>query len=310
MTDVKQVVMWEPKRAEKRKPDGSIIPGEYVGMFRTKVKQGTPGAIRHTGQNAAGVSWDYCGVDVNSVNGVVRWIDVRTTDYGPKIVLFLETDKRLNQITCDYDVRNIHDIMNHLTGLGKELATAHINIAFWVRKKTDMDKNVKVDKDGKPIWQKNLTFRDVPEKFTFDEWKAYSEKNGLQWFQEERAGKKIWNFEAELNFWMEKVVAVQRFLLNTDTVLPFCWNSVTACENGALTADEIATINNIYESVRPLYRFPFGRNETTSENVELEPAAGYVDNAADANFPETEPAGGNAKQVDVPEIVNGDDLPF
>lgn len=31
---------------------------------------------------------------------------------------------------------------------------------------------------------------------------------------------------------------------------------------------------------------------------------------ADANFPTQEPTGGNAKQVDVPEIVNGDDLPF
>ena len=286
MNNVKQVVMWEPKRAEKRKPDGSIIPGEYVGKFRTKVQQGTPGAIRHTGKNAAGKSWDYWGLDVDSINGAVRWIDVRTTDYGPKIVLFLETDKRLNQITMDYDVRNIHDVMNHLITLKKDLATAHINISYWVRKKTDKDKNVKVGNDGKPIWQKNLSFRDVPEAYNFEAWKKYSEENGLDWFQEERKGKKEWNFEAELNFWMSKVVAVQRFLLTTDTVLPFCWNSVTACENGLLTADEIATINSIYEAVKPLYRFPFSRIETTSDDVELAPPAGYdATNAAHAANP-------------------------
>jgi len=226
---VKQVVVWEPKRAEKRKPDGAIVPGEFLGKFRTKVQQGTPGAIRHTGENAAGKSWDYWGLDVDSINGVVRWIDVRTTDYGPKIVLFLETDKRLNQITVDYDVRNIHDIMNAFLGLGKDIATAHINISYWVRKKTDKDKNVKVGNDGKPIWQKNLSFRDVPVRYNFEEWKKFSEENNLQWFQEKRAGKDVWNFEAELNFWIGKVAAVQRFLLTTDNVLPFCWNSITAC---------------------------------------------------------------------------------
>lgn len=274
MNNVKQVVLWEPKRAEKRKPDGSIIPGEYVGKFRTKVQQGTPGAIRHTGENAAGKSWDYWGLDVDSINGAVRWIDVRTTDYGPKIVLFLETDKRLNQITVDYDVRNIHDVMNHLITLKKDLATAHINISYWVRKKTDKDKNVKVGNDGKPIWQKNLSFRDVPEAYNFEAWKKYSEENGLDWFQEERKGKKEWNFEAELNFWMSKVVAVQRFLLTTETVLPFCWNSVTACETGALK-DELPHLNNVYESIKPIYQFPFRGVWTNSENVELAPPAGY-----------------------------------
>lgn len=309
---VKQVVMWEPKRAEKRKPDGSIIPGEFLGKFRTKVQQGTPGAIHHKGENAAGKTWDYWGLDVDSINGVVRWIDVRTTDYGPKIVLFLETDKRLNQITTDYDVRNIHDIMNAFLGLGKDIATAHINVSYWVRKKTDKDKNVKVGSDGKPIWQKNLSFRDVPVRYNFDEWKQFSEDNKLQWFQEERAGKKIWNFEAELNFWLGKVAAVQRFLLNTDTVLPFCWNSVTVCENGLLTADERSTIQSIYESIKPLYRFPFGRIEITSDDVELTPNGTYdANNAAHAanpfdtaanDFPTVEPG--------APVVPDFDDIPF
>ncbi len=315
MQQVKQVVIWEPRRAEKRKPDGSIIPGEFVGKFRTKVQAGTPNAIRYTGENAAGKAWDYWGLDVDSINGALRWIDVRTTDYGPKIVMFLETDKRLNQITVDYDVRNIHDVMNHLIALGKDIATAHLNISYWVRKKTDKDKNVKVGQDGKPIWQKSLSFRDVPERFTFEDWKKYSEENNLQWFEETRAGKKVWNFEAELSFWMGKLVGVQRFLLTTETCLPFTWNSVTACETGALTKEEIATIQSIYEAVKPLYRFPFGRTETTSDDVDLSPVAGYdPNNAKHAADPFNTSAGDDFPTQDVTSYPEGvpdlSDIPF
>lgn len=69
MNDVKRVVMWKPARAEKRKASGEIVPGEFVGKFRTKVKEGTPNAIRQTGRNEAGVSWDYWAVDVDSIAG-------------------------------------------------------------------------------------------------------------------------------------------------------------------------------------------------------------------------------------------------
>lgn len=323
MTQVKQVVLWEPKRAPDLDKSGKPTKKEFVGKFRTKVQEGTPGAIRHKGENpAAGIKWDFWGLDVDNVFGKVRWIDVRTTDFGPKIVLFLETDKRLNQITCDYDVNNIHDIMNVFLGLGKDLATAEIAASYWVRKKTDKDGNVKTDKDGKPFWAQSMTFRyateavNIPGRYNFQEWKTYSEENGLAWFQEERAGKKIWNYEAELKFWMSKVVDVQRFLLKTETVLPFCWNSVTACETGALK-DELPHLNNLYESIKPLYQFPFRGVWTNSENVELAPPAGYdPSNAAHAADP-FNTATADVVPFPTADVTDyettaqpGDDLPF
>lgn len=316
MNDVKKVVMWKPTRAEKRKASGEIVPGEFVGKFRTKVPEGTPGAIHQVGRNEAGVSWDYWAQEVDSVNGVVRWIDVRTTDYGPVICLFLESPKALHQITAPYDVRNIHAIMNHLCGLGKELEVAYINIAYWVRKATDAKGSLKIDKKGDPIWQKDLTFRDVPKKFSAEEWREYAEKNDLQWFQENRAGKKVWNFEKELAFWLGKVVAVQRFLLGTEKCLPFCWNSITVCESpspgGNLTRDEIAACNNIYESVKSLYRFPFSREESSADDVELAPVAGYVSGTPSPQ-PERirQPDDFPTRDVsDYENAVPGDDLPF
>lgn len=313
---LKQVIMWEPKRVPKLTASGNPVENEFVGKFRTKVQPGTPGAIHHKGQNQDGsISWDFYGVDVDSVNGKVRWVDVRTTDFGPKICLFLETEKALHQITTDYDVTTIHTVMNHLCGLGKDLETAHINISYWVRKKLDRDGKVKLDKKNKIMWARDLYFRDVPEKFTFDEWKAFSEKNNLQWFQEKRAGDTVWNFEAELSFWMEKVAAVQRFLLGTEKVLPFCWNSVTACPNGLLTADEIATASSIYEAIKPLYRFPFSRTEVSADSVELTPVEGYAaapqqrettrGNGADERFPAMEVA-----QNFENNSANFEDLPF
>lgn len=280
MNEVKRVVMWKPARAEKRKPSGEIVPGEFIGKFRAKVPEGTPGAVRQVGKNEAGISWDYWAQEVDSIAGAVRWIDVRTSDYGPTIALFLESPKSLHQITVPYDVRNIHAIMNHLCGLGKELEVAFVNVSYWVRKATDVNGRLKLDKKDNPIWQKDLTFRDVPKKFSTDEWKKFSAENDLDWFQENRAGKTVWNFEKELAFWLSKVVAVQRFLLGTEKCLPFCWNSITACESpspgGNLTREEIATCNSIYEAIRPLYRFPFSREESSADDVEFAPVAGYV----------------------------------
>lgn len=284
MNEVKRVVMWKPARAEKRKPSGEIVPGEFIGKFRAKVPEGTPGAVRQVGKNEAGISWDYWAQEVDSIAGAVRWIDVRTSDYGPTIALFLESPKSLHQITVPYDVRNIHAIMNHLCGLGKELEVAFVNVSYWVRKATDVNGRLKLDKKDNPIWQKDLTFRDVPKKFSTDEWKKFSAENDLDWFQENRAGKTVWNFEKELAFWLSKVVAVQRFLLGTEKCLPFCWNSITACESpspgGNLTREEIATCNSIYEAIRPLYRFPFSREESSADDVEFAPVAGYVSQPA------------------------------
>jgi len=277
----KQVIQWKPTRAEIKDKSGKI---SYVGKFRTKVQEGTPGAVRQFGSNAAGKSWDYWAQDVDSVAGQCRWIDVRSSDFGPMIVLFIESQKALHQITVPYDVNNIHTIMNHFLGLGKELEVAYLNISYWVRKKLDAQKNPKLDKDGNVLWARDLSFRDVPVKWDFEAWKAFAKKQSLQWFQETRAGKKVWNFEAELNFWLAQVVKVQRFLLTTEKCLPFRWNSVTAsAADGTeltLTADEIATVAAIYEGVKPLYHFGFGRNEVSADDAILTPPAGYDPNNA------------------------------
>lgn len=280
MTQVKQVVQWKPAKVEIKDKSGKV---SYVGKFRTKVQEGTPGAIRHTGSNPAGRSWDYFGQDVDSIAGQCRWIDVRTTDFGPTISIFLESPKALHQITVPYDVNNIHTILNHFLGLGKELEVAYLNVSYWVRRKLDVNKNPKLDKDGNVLWARDLSFRDVPVKWDFEEWKDYAEKNNLQWFKETRAAKQVWNFEAELNFWLSQVVKVQRFFLSTEKCLPFCWNSVTASASDGtaltLTTDEIASISAIYDGIRPLYDFKFGRNDVNADNVELVPSADYVPNA-------------------------------
>lgn len=329
MANVKQVIIWEPKRSEKRKADGSVVPNEFVGKFRTRVQEGTPNAIRHTGRNDAGVEWDYWGVDVDSIAGKVRWIDIRDGgDYGLKIALFLESQKSLHQLTIPYDVRNLRRVMNHLCGLRKELEVAVVNVSYWVRKATDKNGNPKLDNMNRPIWAKDLSFRDVPEKFTFDEWKTFAAENGLDWFQETRGGKKVWNYESELKFWTGMVVKVQRFLLGTATVLPFCWNSVTASVSDGteytLTAEEIEELNAIYELIKPLYRFPFSRVETSADNVMLAPSADHTQAEPKANHTTRQPATmatsddfptqdltsypvGNAKEVPVPD---DDDLPF
>jgi hypothetical protein len=314
MNEVKRVVMWKPARAEKRKPSGEIVPGEFIGKFRAKVPEGTPGAVRQVGKNEAGISWDYWAQEVDSIAGVVRWIDVRTSDYGPTIALFLESPKALHQITVPYDVRNIHAIMNHLCGLGKELEVAFVNVSYWVRKATDVNGRLKLDKKDNPVWQKDLTFRDVPKKFSTDEWKRFSAENDLDWFQENRAGKTVWNFEKELAFWLSKVVAVQRFLLGTEKCLPFCWNSITACEapspGGNLTREEIATCNSIYEAIRPLYRFPFSREESSADDVEFAPVAGYVSQPAAHAQPVDDFPVKDLTDYEDSQPGNVDDLPF
>lgn len=306
--EVKQVVIWKPTRAEKRKADGSIVEGEFVGKFRTKVQPNTQGAFRQHGKNQAGVTWDYWGYDVDSVNGQLRWIDCRDGgEYGATIELFLETPKSLRQLSIPFNVQNLHDVMNHLCGLKKEIEVAMLNVSYWVRLKKDKDGNLKLGKDNKPIWQKSVSFRDVPPEFTFEQWKAFAAENGLEWVQEKKIGKIEWNFQAELSYWMERVVKLQRFLLSTENVLPFCWNSMTAMKSDGtaltLTDEEIASLNAIYEGIKPLYKFPFGRTETTADDFEM--ADKSPASHPDPNFP----------TVEEPEnfennAPSGDDLPF
>ena len=312
----KQVIQWKPARVEIKDKSGNPA---YIGKFRTKVPQGTPGATHQQGRNAAGKSWDFWAQDVDSISGQLRWIDVRSTDYGPSIALFVESPKALHQISIPYDVNNIHVIMNHFLGLGKELEVAYLNISYWVRKKLNFDKIPKLDKDGNVIWAKDISFRDVPVKWDFEAWKAFSEEHGLNWFQEMRAGKKVWNYEAELQFWQKQVVRLQRFLLTTEKCLPFCWNSITASASDGtemtLTDNEIASVNAIYEGIKPLYNFNFGNERTNADDAILAPPVGYyaknTEHAANPfdtvgiTFPAAEPTNYENNAPDP-----GEDLPF
>jgi hypothetical protein len=272
---MKKVIFWEPKRAEKRKPDGSIVPAEFVGKFRTKVEASTPGAINYAGTLANGKAYDYNGIDVDAISGKLRWIDKQDNgEYGTNLVIFLESDKFLHRISVKYDPYNLKDVMNHLCGLGKDVLTYVINVSYWVRKAKTQDGGFKVNNKGEAVWNKSLSFRDVPVQFTFEQWKEFAQANGLEWTQVKRAnGDKEWNSDAEYKYWDGRMVELQRFLLKSGAALPFCYNSMIACEvpnpsgGGNLTADEIALCNSVYERVRADYAFPFGRAEKSADDA-------------------------------------------
>ena len=320
MENVKRIVVWQPKTAKKKNPSGKIEP---VGKFRTKVPQGTPNAVRYAGENEAKKKWDFWGVDVDSVNGVVRWVDIRTSDYGTSIVLFLETNTRLNQVEISLggkgktDAVVLRNVVNHLCGLKKELATAVVNLSYWVRPKVNSMGQPKLNKDNEPILAKTVMFGDVPEKYTFDEWRGFAQENGLEWVKEKRGLDDVWNNSAEVEFWIKQVAKIQRFLLGTPNVLPFCWNSVTASASdgtdATLTADEIEKTREVYERIKRQYQTPYARQSVMADDVALEPqdANDAAEPAApfDTGFP-TEPPPGNGYEVEVPAGDYEDDLPF
>ena len=191
--------------------------------------------------------------------------------------------------------------------------------------KVDFNKVVKLDKENKPLWKKTIQFRDVTPEFSFDEWKAFAAENGLEWVQTKKIGKTEWDFQAHLAYWMGRVVKLQRFLLTTESVLPFCWNSMTASASDGtvltLTEGEIASLKAIYEGVKPLYKFPFGKAEATADDFESRnyvaqvatPAVAYANN--DDGFPDVDLSNGNAKEVEFSQGWPGSggddsDLPF
>lgn len=272
---MKNVIFWEPKRTEKLKTDGTPFPLDYVGKFRTKVNQGTPGAINFAGTLANGKKYDYWGLDVDSIAGKLRWIDKQDNgEYGTNLALFLESEKYLHKISVRYDPYNLKDVLNHLCGMGKEVASRVINISYWVRKAQKADKSLKVNDSGEPIWNKSLSFRDITPQFTFDEWKDFAQTNGLEWQQIKRAdGKKEWISDAEYQYWDGRLLGIQRFLLKEGLALPFSYNSMIACEapnpsgGGNLTADEIEQCKEIYERVKGEYKFPFSKNTVSADDV-------------------------------------------
>ena len=308
--NLKPVFQYKPVKTEKLK-GGKIVPGEFEGAFRTKVAPGTPGSKHHTGENAAGKKWDFHAVDVFGISGTLRWIDCRTSDYGSTIELFLETEKSLRQISIPFGVDNLHDVMNSLCGLKGEVHTAMLNVGYWVRMKVDFNKVVKLDKENKPLWEKTIQFRDVTPEFSFDEWKAFAAENGLEWVQTKKIGKTEWDFQAHLAYWMGRVVKLQRFLLTTESVLPFCWNSMTASASDGtvltLTEGEIASLKAIYEGVKPLYKFPFGKAEATADDFESRnyvPALAVAPANGDSGFPDIDLSEQNNEQEEI------DPLPF
>ena len=307
--NLKPVFQYKPVKTEKLK-GGKIVPGEFEGAFRTKVAPGTPGSKHHTGENAAGKKWDFHAVDVFGISGTLRWIDCRTSDYGSTIELFLETEKSLRQISIPFGVDNLHDVMNSLCGLKGEVHTAMLNVGYWVRMKVDFNKVVKLDKENKPLWKKTIQFRDVTPEFSFDEWKAFAAENGLEWVQTKKIGKTEWDFQAHLAYWMGRVVKLQRFLLTTESVLPFCWNSMTASASDGtvltLTEGEIASLKAIYEGVKPLYKFPFGKAEATADDFESRnyvPALAVAPANGDSGFPDIDLS-------DQEPPIEIDELPF
>ncbi len=272
---MKKVILWEVKRTEKRKADGSPIHGEYVGKFRTKVDPGTPGSIRHAGTLANGREYDYTGLDVDAISGKLRWIDKRDGgDFGTNLVLFLESEKFLHQISIKYDPYNLKDVLNSLCGLGKTVSTQVINVSYWVRKAKTADGSFKVNDKGEPVWNRSLSFRDIAPQFNFDQWKDFAQTNGLEWKQIKKAnGDKEWISDAEYKYWDGRLLGIQRFLLSEGVALPFMYNSMIGCEapnpsgGGNLTPAEIAQCNEIYERVKGDFKFPFGRTETNADSA-------------------------------------------
>ena len=129
--------------------------------------------------------------------------------------------------------------------------------------------------------------------------------------QTKKIGKTEWDFQAHLAYWMGRVVKLQRFLLTTESVLPFCWNSMTASASDGtvltLTEGEIASLKAIYEGVKPLYKFPFGKAEATADDFESRnyvPALAVAPANGDSGFPDIDLSEQNNEQEEI------DPLPF
>jgi len=267
---MKKVILWEPKRSESPKS-----PNEYVGKFRTKVSVDTPGVRLYEGTLATGKKYSYHAKEVDSVSGVLRWIDKRNNgEFGTNIVLFLESESYLHQISIRYDPYNLKEIVNHLCGLGKSISTQVINLSYWVRRAKNESGAYKVNDKGEAIWNKSISFRDISPQFDFASWKDFAHKNGLEWNQITKSnGVKEWNSDAEYKYWDSRILGIQRYLLAEGTALPFMYNTMIGCEapnpsgGGNLTSDEIELCDNIYTRIRDEYKFPFSKQEVNADSV-------------------------------------------
>lgn len=305
---MKKVIFWDAKRAPDEKKG-------FTGVFATRVPHGTEGARRVSGALANGTAYDFSQKEVTVIRGRLRWIDKVGSDYGTKLVLFVESDKYLHRVSFSYDAVTLRTVMNNIRGLSKDIETAFLNISYWVRPDKDTNGVQKVSATGKPIYRETPTFQDISPMYDSEAYKAVVKEKGLEWQQvTDATGKKTWRQDAEFKFWDTELVRTQRFLLSTETVLPFTYNSLTCCEaanpsgGGNLTSGEIELTREIYEKIKTAYVFPFRSADVDADDFESQsaPTATNTSSAApqaDTGFPASE-------TTYVHDTSCTDDLPF
>lgn len=300
---MKNVIYWDCKTVQNG--------DKQSGVFSTRVAPNSPGARHDKGSNEAGnIKWDNWYRDATAIRGNLRWLDVVLPTFKgatAQIVMLFENEKAVHRISTRYDASTCHQIINHLWGLGKGLPEHFFQaVGYEVYPKKKDNKPVVNDK-GQIVYNKHLSFADVTPHFTYEAWKDYEQKNGLQWKKERKAGgKEEWDTSDALMFWDKQILSIQRMLLKAGTALPFSYGSilVTAVENpsggGNLTAEEIAECQRIYERERDNYKMPFGRKEIDADSVLDEPMdyeyskkdpGAEPQEAETANFPIEAPAG-------------------
>ena len=319
---MKQVIFWEAKRVPQRDKSLNPITDKYTGVFATKVAAQTPGALHYSGALANGREYDFHQKEVTTVRGQLRWIDKQGTDFGTKLILVIETEKAAHRISIPYDVVTLRQVVNHLAGLKSDVANHFINVNFWVREATDANGKIKTNDQGKVRWTSSLMFQDIAPEIPFSEYRDFAQKHGLEWIQRKNAkGETEWDQGAEYKYWDSRLVGLQRFLLKQPGVLPFTYNSLTACQaenpsgGGNLTDAEIELCKEIYQHVKGNYKFPFQREDVDADSIldeyappaqaPKDPGAEYQE-AETANFPFDEPP----IQAAQPANLDDQDLPF
>jgi len=317
---MKNVVFWTARKVPVRK-NGQIVPGEFTGAFATAVAPGTPGSHHYVGESGGGsIKWDKHELEATAVRGHLRWIDKVLPPFkgaSAQIVLFLETDAALHRVAIRYDASNLMDVMNNLCGLGKHLATSFLNMGYWVRKAIDSQKRIKTNDKGDVIWKQSVQFYDVAPQFTFEEWRDFSQTNALDWVQRTAAdGSKQWDTSAALKYWDTRLVAIQRYLLQSEVALPFTYGSLVVCEaenpsgGGNLTKEEIAECVRIWERIKGDYKMPFGAATVDADQALANAAAGTPIPAQPTYDEELLPNLAPAHQAAELPPTFEDDLPF
>ena len=283
---MKNCIFWDAKKVPLRNKSGAEIPSEFHGVFSTKVDPTTPGAIHYKGANeSAKIEWDYHAKECTVIRGYLRWVDkVLPTFDGARaqIAVFIESEKALHKISLKYDATNLKDVMNAICGLGAHAATTFLNVQYGVWKAKNAKGEYKLTAKNEIRWAQQLQFVDVTPKFDYDQWRDFSQQNGLEWQQTKKAdGSTVWNSDAELKYWDSLMVKVQQFLLKEDIALPFTYGSLIACEaqnpsgGGNLTKAEIEQCGRIYERIKAQYKMPFGRREEVDAD-DYDPNANYT----------------------------------